>query len=640
MVTITQNTPLSQTFGAPSGPVAAELVPMPKAYSGGGSSGRAAINTDWDGGKFYGGYGDTKILFKNYWALRKRSREAFETNIYARGMIRRWVRNVINTGLTLECQPEASIIGLPQEEIENWSEDVEIRFGLWGKSKKSCDATEKSTFGKIQAMAEREALLEGDVLVVLKVDQRSGSPKVQLVSGGLVQTPLDQSQVRKGNEIKHGVEVDPLGRHVAFYVQQKDNTFKRIPAYGERSGRRIAWLYSPIDMTMCETRGTPLLGIVLQSLKEVDRYRDSVQRKAVVNSLLAMFIEKTQDKPGSGSFAAGATRKGQVTATAPETGEKRTVNNIAFDIPGITLTELQHGEVPRGFGNEGIDEKFADMEKAIIQAVAWALEIPPEIATLSFSSNYAASQAAINEYKNFLNSKRTDTGDDFCQPIFEEWLLAETLAGRIVAPGLLEAYRDPNLTSVYSAWVLSDWIGVIKPSADMGKTVKAYAQIVEQGWMTNARASREVTGMKYSRTQKGLASEKKRSIELGLIPDPELEKVIQKESSLAKGGVVGEVDDEKIKFDNLKSKFDAYGVAVRAGALTPQTDDEKSFRKEANLPAMSSEVNGAWADDGGVRRPITLQSKVERDAELKRESGIDSSENDDLDVDEIDDSGQ
>jgi hypothetical protein len=74
---------------------------------------------------------------------------------------------------------------------------------------------------------------------------------------------------------------------------------------------------------------------------------------------------------------------------------------------------------------------------------------------------------------------------------------------------------------------------------------------------------------------------------------------------------------EKLKFDSLKAKFDAYGVAVRAGALTPQTSDEDQFRSEAGLPIMSEAVDSAWNDDGGVRRPITLQSKTERDAEIQ-----------------------
>jgi hypothetical protein len=79
----------------------------------------------------------------------------------------------------------------------------------------------------------------------------------------------------------------------------------------------------------------------------------------------------------------------------------------------------------------------------------------------------------------------------------------------------------------------------------------------------------------------------------------------------------GEVSERisKLKFESLKGKFDAYGVAVRSGALTPQTIDEQRFRKEAGLPAMSKEVTEAWNDDGGVRRPITLQTPAQEEIE-------------------------
>jgi hypothetical protein len=66
---------------------------------------------------------------------------------------------------------------------------------------------------------------------------------------------------------------------------------------------------------------------------------------------------------------------------------------------------------------------------------------------------------------------------------------------------------------------------------------------------------------------------------------------------------------QQLDFETLKGKFDAYGVAVRAGAITPQTNDETAFRTEAGLPVMSDNVQEAWIDDGGVRRPITLQSQ-------------------------------
>ena len=75
------------------------------------------------------------------------------------------------------------------------------------------------------------------------------------------------------------------------------------------------------------------------------------------------------------------------------------------------------------------------------------------------------------------------------------------------------------------------------------------------------------------------------------------------------GGKASSTEQSELDFLNLKSKFDAYGVAVRAGAITPEIEDEASFRKEAGLPAMSQAVKGAWKEDKGFRRPITLLSK-------------------------------
>lgn len=70
------------------------------------------------------------------------------------------------------------------------------------------------------------------------------------------------------------------------------------------------------------------------------------------------------------------------------------------------------------------------------------------------------------------------------------------------------------------------------------------------------------------------------------------------------GGAVVQTDGER--FDNLKAKIDAYGVAVRAGVITPTEDDEDYFRAEADLPAMSQAAKESWRKDQGTRRPITL----------------------------------
>ena len=68
---------------------------------------------------------------------------------------------------------------------------------------------------------------------------------------------------------------------------------------------------------------------------------------------------------------------------------------------------------------------------------------------------------------------------------------------------------------------------------------------------------------------------------------------------------------------DIEKTFNAYGVGVRAGAITAQISDEAFFRTLAGLPEMSQEVVNTWTEEG-VRRPITLKSTEERQAELEQ----------------------
>lgn len=473
------------------------------------SSGGGSVRYDqWDGTKFSGGFGPTSIFAVDYWTLRARSSQLYKENLYARGMIRRLVTNEINTGLHLEATPEEKLLGEEQDGLAEWSEDVESRFAVWGKTPRLSDQREQITFGAMQAIARQEALVAGDVLVTMQQDQRTRLPRIKLVNGAAVQTPFD-AKPRNGNRIVHGVELDSQDRHVAYWIQQSTKAgalqSKRLPAFGEKTGRRLAWLMYGTDKRLDDVRGEPILSLILQSLKEIDRYRDAVLRKAVVNSFLAMFVTKDADKMGSRPLTGNAMRKGTNT-TIDTKGQQRTFNAVD-QMPGLIIDELQTGEKPMGMNNVGTDEKFGPFEEAIIQGIAWANNIPPEILRLSFSNNYSASQAAINEFKIYLNAVRTSFGEQFCQPVYNEWLLSEVLNQKVPAHGLLEAWRNPRDHDIFAAWISSGWAGHVKPAVDLSKLVKGYVEMIAAGLITRDRAARELTGMKFSKNVVKLAIE-------------------------------------------------------------------------------------------------------------------------------------
>lgn len=462
----------------------------------------------YDGEKFFGGFGTTQVQQIDYWTLRARSAELFNNNLYARGVIRRLVTNEINTGLTPESVPDENILGFEDGALNEWTETTENRFGLWGKNPKVCDFKQRNTFGAQQSIARMEALVSGDVLVVLRQSPATKLPTVQLVSGNRVRTPLleHSKNIPNNHKIIHGVQYDGNNRIVGYWVLQDDGTTRRMPAYGEKSGRRIAWLVFGTDKRLDDVRGQPLLSLVLQSLKDIDRYRDSTQRKALINSFFAASVEKNDDKPGTLPVPGAAVRN-DATTVANADGTTRQFN-ISTHIPGIVLDELQTGEKLNMHTGQGTDLNFGDFEETITAAIAWANEVPPEILRLTFSNNYSASQAAINEFKIYLNKIWSNWGETFCTPVYIEWLISESLLGKNTkAAGLLQSWRDNSRYDIFGAWTAVEWYGSIKPSTDMVKQTKGSEALVKNGWSTNAREARVTTGTKFSKNVKRLQRE-------------------------------------------------------------------------------------------------------------------------------------
>ncbi len=464
-------------------------------------------NKLWTGEKYPGGIGVVDVLQLDYSTLRALSAEMFRRNIYTRGILRRLITNIVNTGLHLEAAPDETVLGLEEDSLREWSELVEKRFELWASTERLCDHTEAKSFGELQAMVMLEALVVGDVLCMFSFDQRTRLPRLRLINGASVQTPMDYIFDRPGkNRVRHGVELDANGRHVAYHVRQEDGTSKRILAYGPKTGRRIAWLVYGTENRLDDVRGEPILSVFVQSLKEIDRYRDATSRKAIIASLIALVKQCKEaglpSKSITGMNGAPMLRKGLDTTTDTQG------NEVSFQtleaIPGILIEGLKPGEEIKSLGSQGTDEKFGDFEAALIQSIAWCLEIPPECLRLTFSHNYSASQAANNEFALFLKRARDVFARRVCQPVYTEWLFAEVTIGKLDAAGLLESRRVASRYDIVAAWLATDWAGQIKPAADVQKVTRAYQFMVDNGFMTRTRAMRELSGMKYVPAMKQL----------------------------------------------------------------------------------------------------------------------------------------
>lgn len=497
----------------------------------------SSFETDWTGDKYPGHFGTTKVYsYVDYWTLRQRSLQLFTENPYCKGIIRRILRNEIFTGIVPDAMPIASFLwpeleeAAREERAQELGERMTSAFGLYANNYEMFDWRKQLTFGEWQAQVRMEAMLCGDGIIVNRINPATGLPMWDWINGYFIRTP-DRRDLPSGHQIKNGVELDAAGRHVAYYVQNVQDgkvDFERIPVKGRRSGRQIAWMVYGSERLIEDVRGEPLLAGVLGILKELDRYRDAEERAAVVNAMLAFFIKKSPTAGiGSHPTAALASLKmpdgltgnkpvisGNALATADE---KRP--DVRVETPGTTF-DLNNGEEVQSFQTNRPNVNYAVFEQAILDAVCWSLEVPPEIVTMKFQSSYSASRQANNEFDVYLKYRTYKNAKDFCQIVYEEFIIQSCLYGGLDLPGFLSVIMDGTQWQKRAAWLQCAWTGINRPAVDRQKDVAASILALDAGLSTYDIEARRTSGLSFRQVMAQQGREKKVMDAVHFVPKP------------------------------------------------------------------------------------------------------------------------
>ena len=97
------------------------------------------MNSAYSGGaKYPGGIsGSGRGIFFNHHVLRQNARTAYFDVPQVKALVDRFADTTVDIGLMLEATPRSNILGISDEQAENWSRDVQERFHMWAEDKKS-----------------------------------------------------------------------------------------------------------------------------------------------------------------------------------------------------------------------------------------------------------------------------------------------------------------------------------------------------------------------------------------------------------------------------------------------------------------------------------------------------------------------
>jgi capsid protein len=438
---------------------------------------RTMFTHTFNGEKNLGEIGPIKEYALDYASLRARSWQSYLESEITQMVFTRLLVWLVGDGLKAQAEPSKIVLSSEKIEIgQDFNESVEAWFRLFCKSK-TADYASMRSFNHLQKRIKKNAIIGGDVLVVLRVV--NGRPKVQLIDGAHVQSPRGGTDffpevLANGNMIKYGVEVDPAGKHVAFHVRQANYTVTRIPAISESSGLQMAYLVYGLEYRLDGVRGMPLIAAILETIAKLDRYKEAAVGSAEERQKIAYFFEHESYSTGENPTLKNAARAAGFGPNGDELPVDIMGNQLADRV--TATTNKQTFNLPLGAKIKSLEGKsemfYKEFYTTNIDIVCACVNIPPNVALSKYDSNFSASRAALKDWEHTLRVDRADFAEQATQPVYNLFLDLMVLLNKVQAPGYLAA-RQSGDTYVLEAYRSCRWVGPSVPHIDPVKEVTA-----------------------------------------------------------------------------------------------------------------------------------------------------------------------
>lgn len=497
--------------------------------------------------------GGTSSRRQSLFSMRDRARQAQRDNPLARSLLNCETDNVVADGFRFQARTKVNYFNREAEDrFPEWMDNADVR-GMLSASQQ-------------QRQWYSNSRRDGDGGIVLVA--RGADSKLQWIPGDLIKTP----DGKWGDAaIIDGVEIDKACRPIAFHVADLDEngkrSFARIPA------RDFIYLTPGIETDDLQVRGTSVFAQIFRELDQLNEYTDALIVAARMACVFGLIFKS--NNPGKELAGLERTRNSKgddQRAVRLENGSLRMVGT-AEDVVQVQAQQPM--------------QQAPDFIRMMCRLIGTAFDMPLELVLRDMSQvNFASARIGLLSYYRACWSRREWFKKRVLDRIYQWWISRERQKKELGIDGaFITAFPDDYWahTFIGRGWDYTDPVSEAQADLlqmDMG-TKSPQGVAAERG-----RDWEEI------QTEREAANAYLRARELPIAhstytrdPAPP--------SDLAA----------------VKAKTDAYGVAVRAGLLTPTLEDEKLVRADVGLPAPNEDVQKAWEEDGGVRKPITLQAE-------------------------------
>ena len=419
----------------------------------------------------------------------------------------------VGAGLKVFPKIKYKMLNMEPDEAEEWNKKASAEFDLWASSK-LCDIRKRNNFYDLQEILYKAYMTDGDSFALFRRGYNENMPytlRIQAIEGNRVSNPIGQDYYgitgplsvemlapNGANKIVNGVEVDKDGAVEAYWISNKvpydpveinrATNWTRIEAFGQLVGKPNV-LHICHDERPEQYRGVPYLAPVLTALKQVSRYADAELVAAIMRSFFTLFFTSTGNSSVAGDISGvlgASTYEGE--GADPQ---EPVVNASEYHLGPGTINALPKNIDVKSVGVDGGQATFDSFVTQFVKQISASLNIPYEVLMKSFTSSYSASRAALLQAWEQFKLRRAWFTRDFCQPVYEMWLVEAVATGRLEAPGF---FSDPAIRFAYSN---AEWYGPSMSILDPIKDVNGAALRIQYGLSTPEREAAEMTGSDF-----------------------------------------------------------------------------------------------------------------------------------------------
>lgn len=205
-----------------------------------------------------------------------RAHDAVRNNPYAARIVDVWTANLVGTGITTSWQDAAVA-----QAWEMWSQSLD------------CDAAGSFGYSGLQELSARAMVQGGEALIWRQRVNATLQNPVGLQLLVLEGDRLDWTftGTHAGNRVSQGIEINALGRPVAYHLLRDDRDAPMVSLSGARirvPAQDIIHLYR--RRRPGQLRDVSWLAPILWSLRDLTEYDSALIRKAYVEACLAVVV--------------------------------------------------------------------------------------------------------------------------------------------------------------------------------------------------------------------------------------------------------------------------------------------------------------------------------------------------------------